>query len=190
MTATATPRAHRLTNHDRRAILRKLLAGFHERQATIQERKNRLGSQIYNARFSLKERKLMESLPEGWLPTVDHISVEIPGGRESFDFEPSVRVPNSVNSYNPCLFSAHDMRTEQSHLLDKIVAFNKELAAVEKECQAASREARGILWGCSTAKKLFEVWPEIKEVAEPLLGVPMVPAVINTARANELLGIG
>lgn len=47
--------------------------------------------------------------------------------------------------------------------------------------------------GVASLLKWFEcdpLPPHLRSVAEPLLGVPMVPAVINTARANELLGIG
>lgn len=176
----------KLTNLTRRHIRERILEhkfrGWNEKFA---KRKAALAEAIYKDVFSAKERKLMASLPDGWLPEVNSIKVEFDGQGRRVRFDEPKRMPQSAAiGYDPVKSYAAD-----HPLCRKWVALGDEEVDRQKERAELENKLNAILWSVSTTEKLVEVWPEAAPFLEKVEAAKINPPPIDVSDLNSALGL-
>lgn len=149
---------------------------------------------IYNDVFKKKERDLMDSLPEGWLPTDDDIAVQAACGYQRIYFngkfhlegfkKPTLeqfrRFPKCRLSGAAKVYEAGDKIGER---LGKLIESRTDL---EQRVSLAKRQVMASLNSVTTLGKLKSEWPEIAPFCPEVEEVGTALA-IPTDRLNELL---
>lgn len=180
----------RLTKFIREEICRTLVERkFGKLGAKLKKERLNLGMSIYRARWTASERKLMASLPEGWLATtaVMRASVDGASGVSEFHLGESVRIPHSASSWNQVQALVDDPR-----LIERWYALMKDEEELGRERRGAEREVQSILQSLTTTAKLKEHWPEVSDVVDSLVtDSAQAPRALmrRTEHANELLGL-
>jgi hypothetical protein len=185
----------RLTNQVREEILQKLLdKGFSAKKKEIEARRNELSIKVYNDVFSKKDRDLMQSLPQGWLPEISEMKVQFGGTSSGVcqrEFQTPVRMPykhvyscstNVLKVYE----DSHKFTIEHDKITDDTKVFCSERVKAEAQTKA-------VLYSCNTTKALKEAWPEISSIVEayePAEGSQNETAIVPVANGlNSILGL-
>jgi hypothetical protein len=172
----------------REAITIRLLSHrFEKDEKAMRRRENDLALKFYRAIYSAADRKLMESIPVGWLPTVG--SLRLAGG----GYYSELHVADSL----PVPFADHCQRYAISKikggdaLSDLLDEFRERKAYYENEREALRKKTASTLAGFSTINRLVTAWPEIKPFVDQLgydSEKKSLPAVIP-ADLNASLGL-
>lgn len=194
----------RLTNDIRDGVLhRLLLRRFGDQVVELLERQTVLGALVYEAVYDQKARRLMASLPEGWLPSEDELKIKFGSDithvywHPRFDIETRRLIPDKYRqvgpshrlvSYAHCSGVAYDFHalhalSVEHHSIQSGMALLKEAVS---EVRGRTRSA---LNTATTVGKLKELWPELEpflrgyeRVEEGGRRVPSIPvADLNKA---------
>lgn len=160
----------RLTNEMRKRICDALLdAKFSDAKKAIEDRKCGLASMIYEAAFSIAERKRMSELPDGWMPKTNNVNAKLNGGFVFVKFADGERRPLPHDKFHGAFSSECLLVADGKNVLCKIHADitddSRDLAVTEEKLR---REINGALYAASTLEKLTTIWPEVKSTAEKI----------------------
>jgi hypothetical protein len=160
----------KLTTGIREDISKKVIRHrfLEEHQALIKQGAA-LAELIYNDVFKKKERELMESLPEGWLPTDNDISFQSSSGYNRLYFNGKFYVEGLPNPaleefrrFPKCRMSGAAKVYEAGEAIDKKI---EELLDARKDFEEryakTKRQVMASLNSVTTLGKLKSVWPEI-----------------------------
>ncbi len=193
----------KLTKAHREEILKRTLShAFGARALALAKAFAALAEDVYNDVFSEKDRKLMQSLPESWLPTDNDISVEFGVGFRSLYFngrnahisglsdDVYAEIENKYKRFpyqrrQGCLkaYAAdHDLSVKAEELSNQV-------KALKVEVEAASNITRVALDRATTLRNLISGWPEIEPFTTFIpRDRPSLPA-IQTDALNSILGL-
>lgn len=191
----------KLTNAHRDEILKRVLAhAFKAEAEKIRDDFAALAGAVYDDVFSAAERKQMEALPQGWLPTDDDISVRLGSdyrylkfnGRNARvdDLVPCVPAKETLRRFPASKISSCCKVYEASHPLT--VRF-RELENARDDLllrvSDATAKTRAALNRATTLARLVEGWPEIEPFTTFIpTDRPALPA-IQTDVLNGLLDL-
>lgn len=163
-----------------------------------------LASEVYNDVYSKKDRDLMASLPDGWLPEASYVRVSMAGMDVQFHFsnlpenqqrggyrrqprDPEKRrTPNKFDGYRA---KNYDAQHKLSVKREKLAA---ETSKLKEEWGKTHSEVWAFVDQFQTAKRLIESWPEIKSIVEEVVGTENKPSravALRTEELNERLGL-
>lgn len=171
----------RLTNDMRNGIVFSLVQyRFNKPSEALRQQWIKFADEVYEDIYDAKQRRLMASLPEGWLPMEDSMHVAFGGLREMLKMTKKRTFPYlSVRSSTIKIYAAdHPLSSKHMSLTNE----RKDLLADRTKCKI---QAEAILSSVSTVAMLLDVWPEIKSFIPgqtPKLQVPALRiAELNTA---------
>lgn len=156
----------KLTGTMRDEILAKLLDhAFGDKERKLKEREAALAEKVYCDLYTPDERSAMEKVPEGWLPTVNHVTAKM--GRDEdyfkrFTLGRNVRVP--YKDYHGCkkvYEDTHPLAVEYQSL-------HAESEALKKDKEEIKRRAKATLGSVTMSGKLKALWPEISTFVEAI----------------------
>jgi len=194
----------RLTNNIRESLCKKLMhRAFNERAQDVIDDCADFAHRLYRDAMGRDRLKIIEKLPDGWLPTTErvkvvfggeHTEVRLSGSLESWgrsnEFAsagaklvtegeklpiPRKMVDSVLKQYEP----DHKLTVERVKLVDR----KDEL---EAEIRSAERTAMNAMNSVTTVKKLIEVWPEVEEFAKTYLVDGDRKAVLPSIPRQEL----
>lgn len=173
----------RLTNYIRRSICTAMVKKrFDEEGQRLDKEMTSVGVACYEHHYSEAERKLMDSLPEGWLQKSWFLHVSFHGYAAQMKLDALRRFPSSVK----------DLRLDASHELSKRWGKIRDAQTAHSEKRStAYRSAMTVLKSCSTVNTLTKRWPE----AVPFIPQGLLAAAPSTALAipipslNAMLGL-
>ncbi|MFA9261741.1 MAG: Nmad5 family putative nucleotide modification protein [Undibacterium sp.] len=192
-----------------RATISNLLTArkFTDRQSAINDARAALALDFYNDSFSEKDRELMNSLPEGWLPLYAFIKGKIGAGYEALQFSGELDFSRYYNSNKGVDVGRSPVRyrfpaasgSEFEKVYEATHPFAERFARIEEDQTALKYElasTRGVIAAAlskaSGTDKLIAGWPEIESIVA-LLPQPQIPSsnlpAISMKDLNELLDL-
>lgn len=166
--------SRRLTSWLRERILTSLLKHrFDEQKQALDLWSQEIANKIYGDVFSEKDRDLMASLPDSWLPTSSHIHCTIGGKYESLSL--GVDLPFPEKKRNQCM-KVYDGKHPFAKAWLKLQGERMDWSKSRNEAKAA---ASAILESVTTTGALITKWPEVapfvpeEEIPEILLAIPL-----------------
>jgi hypothetical protein len=186
----------RLSAVHRDAIVDAALAAtFDKRKEALDKAEDRLGRKFYNGVITVKQRKLIDQLPEDWFCWRKEIMFNVGGRKQSFTF--IVKRDNSLplkergylpvhhgnSSWEPIgsIANQSDVETAWSHFDAK--------DALVKEKQKVTTTLTAMLKNIRTLKELAGIWPEGEafyaglEPSKRTLPMPLIQDI------NAMLGL-
>lgn len=182
----------RLDERKREKLINILLAHryYDEVMELVKARKN-FALVLYNDGLGPKRRKIIASLPDGWLPKVFHIQAAIPaGGMIKIDFDGTFdhchypdwleKIINFKGRPDRIEFSLPDEiknlpLKSYDRIDDPIVVKWEELQRAEEKLRErvdkAAELARTYIWKAGSTGALKQMWPEMTEFCAQLEGV-------------------
>lgn len=151
----------RLTNTMRERILRDIMIyRFDEEEKKLQADEYALGQEIYRHCLGKKGLELINSLPPGWVPTTNNISVRFAGSYTHLNTGENLRCP--AENKHRCweVFDAGHKYTEQFN------DFRNREKDLKERKEAVRVQIKAALESATTAKRLKELWPEIASFIE------------------------
>lgn len=192
--------SEKLTVAMRESIAREMIKHrFCKEAAKLVKERAALARAVYDDLYKAKDRKLIESLPKGWLPESSSIRVRFAESYEEIEFsghnynfkayllkpEP-VLLPLAWKHRNSCVAS-YDAGHRLSIRHAELTAKTNELF---KRIYEAEAQIDGALDSVTTTGKLREVWPEaapfVAKYEKP--ASPKLPA-IPVASLNAMLNL-
>jgi hypothetical protein len=145
---------------------------------------------VYEEAFTPQERRKLNSLPDGWVPTLTRVyarfgSVELHIGLLERD-APKLRVPTS--RYNTALLAAK----EDHKLAAEVRDITKLGAALQHDAvEKLTKEVKGALGRFRTVNQFLEGWPEAAKAARPVIEkfCPLALIQPSLADLNKRLGL-
>lgn len=211
----------RLTNSIRERIGERVLKYKYDQNGTVKEVSAEVASlatAAYNTLYTEKQRTLIDSLPNGWMPESDQIGVKF--GFEvtqlSFNGEPSdfARTWDDkklIKSYLPNIrevkkrLACNSERYRHGSTIDLVLDHNHDLTSRFNKVQRRVTDfldsykkdklsIKTTLNSFTTAKKLMDEWPEVKPFVLQVLGNTSAPVqstalAISRAELNEKFGL-
>lgn len=192
----------RLTNEIREEITTAMLRHRFAKDAVkIVKMRAKLADRVYRDLYSAADRKRIESLPEGWLPSDTRIQFRVQGSYESVNFsggfygELREALPPKAIGEESRLFASKDkggcVKTyDGGHpIADAYSEMSDGFKDLKGRFVAAKRQIGAALSKASTTKRLVELWPEAAPfVAEYEKETPSLPS-IPTSSLNEMLDL-
>lgn len=176
----------RLNKFIRDQILDLMLThAFGAREKELDKEKYALGNAIYEDVYPEETRKLMESLPGGFLASVGSLKIQFDGRNFTHVHFGEKRRVAYHHQYNAA--KAYDGK----HPLSKrLTAYQKAKDQLSSERANAKVDARAVLDSVTTVKKLMEVWPECAEFARPFAAEsPSRAVALPIKELNKALGL-
>lgn len=186
----------RLTNDMRGEIVTALIHHtFDARVATLCDERAAIATSVYDLHYA-KDRKAMDALPDGWLPTNDGVRFRAGatewtlyfcgvlhgryGAYSNLACMPSnKRVPQTKRVLERQSGRIVEVFDAQHPIAERVEASAASLDALNEEVNAAKRTAQATLNRFTTVEKLLEEWPEIKPFIpankQPQAPVPALP---------------
>jgi hypothetical protein len=147
-----------------------------------EQRSCEIGQRIYNDTFSVSERELMQSLPDGWLPVSSHIRASIGGIYESICMGGDLRFPSSKE--NQCV----QVYDGQDPIAIAWVQLEGDKDCLRRRVKEARAAALAILESVTTTGALIAKWPEVAPFLPPE-SLPETLPSIPIESINKLLGL-
>lgn len=165
---------------------------------------NKLAREVYNTIYPKKDRDLMATLPNGWLPERDHIEVNASGyhvnlylfkmpiikttsygfGYYSYQMyyeAETVRFPNSARRFN----LQYDKHAE---LIQKVQAHVNNVKKLDENKKNFSHKMASFLKPITTDTKFKELMPEWETVlGKDFFGTTVTPTTALTTTAAEIM---
>lgn len=190
--------SERLTNDLREKICSALLKHRFAKDAEkLRKERSRLADRLYKARFSLAERKLMDSLPEHFLPTGASISLAA-GYRDNLDYSGNLPfklrhlIAPAKDEFRRVPYKSRCGATAK---IDPDSALGKDCLNHRDKIDALQQcveETRGQIVAClrsvTTTKRLADEWPEVAPFLPSARPNAPLPA-INPESLNRNLGL-
>jgi hypothetical protein len=196
----------RLTNDIREQIsLAVLRHRFSAEVGTLMQQRAVLADDIYNDVYRKADRDRMESLPDGWLPTVLHASVQFGESGRSYqqiDFAgsfsgtlyklrpnqstkksetPSRRVPKK-HEYG--CWKVYEASHKLAIRFDKVAATVSDL---EERIRVCEKQIEQALNSVTTAAALVKAWPEVAPFVMAIIPEERKAVALPVAALNDML---
>lgn len=172
----------KLMKRNRDAIEEALvMRAFKEAEARTEKRKQAVALLCYRELIPADLEKRLDELPDGWVPKTSMVTLSLPGVYEHWNLDAPRSCPHSMY----CIGSIE--YDKKGTIADAVLTLKKESDALDKKKRDVRNEVRGVLRGITTWGRLFEVWPEAKDVIELLVPVTSghalarIPQELNTA---------
>lgn len=162
-----------------------------------------LAADAYDDIYSKKDQALMESLPDGWLPTTNAIDVKMGSGDR---FYTSIRFNGTFSS--PVFRTLSEIpepvskRTQSRHKWGCIKAYNDQdplairfqaisdkISAMDEKFREAEVSLGAALNSVTTLKRLIEVWPEVEPFTKKFTKAPAALPALPTQHLNTILDL-
>lgn len=155
----------RITESMREAITRRLLQHrFDKEKKSLKRRAHELAMKVHRLRYDVATRKQMDSLPEGWLPTLIKVEVKIGGSWKRLHYVESVRIPFADQGAYVDLSKVKNADALMPALKEH---FEAESALAREELDL-KRKTEGALASFGSINRLVSAWPEIKPFVDQL----------------------
>lgn len=170
----------KLTNTMRDTICGAIIAHkFNKPQDDMMKQFSKFGDEVYCDIYDTKKRRLMASLPQGWLPTNNGFYVSFGGLRDllrmtqkrTFPYESQIAHGKVIKTY------AADHAFSVKHM-----EIRNTLKDIEQERAKYRSQAESILYSVQSVSRLLDVWPEIKA----FIPAPEVKAQVPALRIADL----
>lgn len=167
-----TVQSVRLTEEMRREIVQALLDHkLAKRDAAHAAGEHKLAQRVYQHLYSAADRRKMDALPEGWLPTTEHLRVKLGDEWRYLHFSARDKAGKRENrrilqKHEDDRFVALEVRSE---IGVAVRAYLDEGEALKVEREELKAKAAGVLATVTTTARLAEVWPEV---------VPFIPKYV------------
>jgi hypothetical protein len=193
----------RLDKRNRKEISDKLIKHrFEESANDLRRRMAAFAEEIYNDVYSVKDRTLMQSLPEGWLPTNSEIKVQFGSEMVELEFNGGVihskfgwnkhenkvtkRMPQrDRNDWHGRCVKVYDANDKLSN---QWVSLSWELSDLLEKINDASSQIDVMLHRTTTSEGLIAKWPEVAPFLDGINNYRHVP-VIQTDKLNAILDL-
>ena len=183
---------------------------FAEEEAVFFDNRAALADKVYEDVFSEKDRELMESLPEGWLPTSASLFVSFGGQRTELKFN-GAPIPEDHLVHGSGRFVRRDtvsrrVPSNKSHRSfsstvklypheSKLGEEWAEMAASQREFHERVKKAdgmiRSVIGGCRTSATMIKAWPEVEPYLTALgTREPVLLPSVRVEELNEMLLLG
>lgn len=196
----------KLTKWMREGIAKKVMIHrFREQADALAADYAALAADVYNDLYTEAERKKMDALPEGWLPTSDDVYVQFgESGRTyqhlRFDgdlYGVARRYASSREGdrIRKRILAKHNrsgcakVYEDKHELSQRASALREREAEMAKAADAAQRQIEAALNSASTIKRLVEMWPEIEPFAADYDDKPKPVPALPTDQLNKLLDL-
>jgi hypothetical protein len=130
----------------------------------------------------MKHQKAMQSLPSGYLPENNYISLYINGQYTQLYLYEQRRVAESRESLS---------LTSSDPLAIEIRDHRSRTEKVEQDFRKAEGQARAVLASVTTLQKLLDVWPEVEAFTKDFgaEGKPVTALALPIKTLNAALGL-
>lgn len=173
-----------LNNSKREIILSRLLKHrFEKEDAAMEAKRAALAVRIYDDAFPKKQRDLMATLPDGWLPTVDTISFVAAGDWKRLRLPNERRIPLSRKN---AAAKAYDADHPIAEAVADLEAKDAELRARRDECRF---NVRAMLASANTVAALVKTWPEVAPFVTIAEGMRAALPAVNLSDLNASLAL-
>lgn len=161
----------RLTKEIREAITSKILKHtFDARFADLSTEESAIAEAVYADLYPDTVLNQMKAMPSGFLPTYNELRIRF------------------TNSYSYLKLGEYRLMADIHHgkwvtydadhpLTERWFQFENAKKSLNNERDNLSSHIRAVLASITTIKKLIEIWPEIKEFAEPFEKESVVTAI-------------
>lgn len=152
---------------------------FDADKAAVEKMHAQIGDRIYNDLYDAKTRKLMDSLPAGFLQTQGTVGAIISGRHRRLPTSGPRRVPNDDRDFKRQYDGAHP-------IAEAYAEYEAAKRKLGEEKEGAHVTLWGILRSFTTTEKLLEHYPDLKPfvpepAAVPARQLPALPAAdLNT----------
>jgi len=164
--------SRKLTQELKNGIVGDLIRHRFDADTTkLEKERDKLADAIFKSAFSAPQRKKMNDLPAGWLPTTIRVDIMVGGQYSSFQIKDEQRIPYDKRNHR-CMLNVDG----KDPLGQRVTEWNTAWKSLQSTKDQARKEAHAILNSVTTTAKLQKVWPEI----EPFLpdeSKPSLPAV-------------
>lgn len=174
----------RLTKEIRKAITSKILKyTFDARFADLSTEESAIAEAVYADLYSNTVLSQMKAMPSGFLPTNNELRIRFTNLHTYLKLKEN-RLMADKHYKNWITYGADHPLTE------RWLQFENTKKSLNSERDNLSSHIRAVLASVTTIKKLIEIWPEIKEFAEPFEKEPIVTAVsFPIQELNTRLGL-
>jgi len=188
----------KITNWHRTMIIDAAAhAAFAKREAELDAAIARIGDRAYMKLFSAKLRRQMDELGDFFVTSEDSCNFNYaptPAAEElarvNFKFSKPHRVPRALwNSYNGVPVEADAIKPFVEDRSNRLYLKKR----LKEERQEFCKQVSALVYNVTTAKKLFEVWPEVRELMPAPFWEDSVPKnlpAINVAVLNQAIAAG
>ncbi len=149
----------------REEIAKDLTRKLEEKKNAINAEGSHLAKMLYEEMLTPKERDLLNSLPEGWVPTFDAFYVKCPtNGRFN-----RIALKLDFREPHPWTFNTRPNLVDLESCPKFKAAFlewHERYSAARETEQDARRKALTVLNSVTTVNRLLEVWPECRASVE------------------------
>jgi len=195
----------KLTNWMREGITKKVMIHrFREQADALVTDYAVLAADVYVDIYSEIERKRMDALPEGWLPTSEGVYVQFGEGGRNYhrlNFDGDLYSAGSryasprKDRMKRRVLAKHDgsrcmkVYDDQHELARRASDLRDRESEISKAADAAQRQIEAALRSASTIKRLVEMWPEIEPFAAEYVDRPAPVPALPTEQLNRLLDL-
>lgn len=193
-----TQRSTRLTTDIRDTIAKRLLQHrFAKEYAALVSHRAALAVAFYNDIYKPKDRRVIEGLPKGWLPTAAALRIQVAGSVTEVAFSGARWGDPAGFTAEPTFLPVADKHMrgvaatyEASHRLAIRYAELRDRSSYYRSAVTeARRQVVAALEAATTTGKLREIWPEAAPFCAPFEKAPSRLPAVPTARLNEMLGL-
>lgn len=174
----------RMTKGGREGTLNRLLKHrFEAPQEALRKEEHAFALEVYCDVLSGKDRKLLDSLPDGWVPGIAHVQVVLGGTYAHIPLGEEKRAPMRMRSgWIKSYDASHKLTIRYREIMDRE-------ATLKEQRERVKVQARALMWSLNTWKQLEEAWPEVvpffPDAAPVKAGLP----ALNIAELNKALGL-
>lgn len=151
---------------------------FSKEAAALDAKREALAAKIYDDAFPKKQRDLMASLPDGWLPMTTTVKFATAGVVEMLRLPEARRIPHEREYH---VLKAYEAT---SAIAEAFADIKSKVAEHRKQREECRSEAIATLSSFRTTTALIKAWPEIAPFCKVESGTaPNLPS-ISTADLN------
>lgn len=181
----------RLNKANSRKLVFAIYGDKHTAQIeSIENKLEALAKSIYCDVFSPAERKLMDSLPKGWLKVRKSLKVKMSGEVVSLQLPENMefRFPEykAVSEYSDTILEVYDGSHKFS---EKYRELKNKKKSLEQERNQLLVEIKAVVESHTTDKKLIESWPEVETIVRSTIKSKQTALAVPVDSLNKKLGI-
>ena len=177
----------RLNESIRHKIISALLEKRFSKEDEAKAKKSQsLAQQVYNDQIQKKDRDIMATLPDGWLPMVSSLRVQFGDDYTYLSLKESVPLPHNRSKYT---FAVYEKDHKLTKKFSDIDSKDDEIRDGKVDIK---KKAWAILTSVRTTKQLFDVWPEVQGVVLSVIETPEEPKhlpALPISEVNKAIGL-
>lgn len=182
----------RLTNYLKERVTKELLAPLDAKIAAVADELSVLGKELHERLYTTKERKLMDSLPEGWLTTIDSYIIDrryVEGYSRGMICQLQLTFRERVPYVHPTRIKVGEKPrdVDLTDFFAKIEDWETRYKAAEAVKAEATIQINAVLNSSTTVAKICEVWPEAAPTIRRVTGEPAPLPMVRMEALTELL---